>query len=1053
GSNLQVTESYINQNQAINGGGMYSDSSEYQIILGGFSGNEADVSGGGIYQRLGTANISGVQFNNNSGSLGLSNPASTGGGISCEDANLILSDLNFINNYADNAGGGIYVDSSSFLMQGCHFSFNEADNGGGIYIYNSPGILIDSTEILDCMAWEDGGGIFLIDCINPVITNSNVEDNFAPHYGGGIRLMNCPNSNIMNCQINNNQAYYNGGGINIENSSNVMIDSCSFLNCQVFEKGGGVCFDNSTGTMNICEIDSCSADFGGGLYAFGSNLQVTESYINQNQATKGGGLYSDSCEYQIKGGGFSGNWAYGDGGGIYQRLGIADISGVQFFGNLADQSSMFGNGGAIFCEDANLTLSDLNFTSNCALKDGGGIFSSGSILNLNNVEFNSNSVWINGSHGGGMYVYDSPHCNLVDVHFLNNYADWGAGFCCSGSSISIFNVEFLSNTALLTGGGLKSWGSTLDLNNVKFNNNLAPDPYLGEGGSMHVHGSSIYMLNVEMSNNMSFINGGGICMYGNSSLEATNTTFVNNSSGSGTAIFAESGSSANLLNDIIWQHTAPAFAGAGSFTINYSDIEGGWTGTGNIDSDPLFVDPGMDDYNLSWLNFPIPDATKSPCIDAGDPASPKDPDSTWSDMGAFYFHQDHTLLTGGNISDTLFCSESPYFVVGDLTIPVGEELLIEPCVRMIFQGDYRLQVEGKLLALGNETDSIYFYPSDTINGWQGIRYYDQNTNGQDSSRMKFCNIWYGNANGIDADSTGGGLYFNNSSDVLIKNSNIGHNKARLGGGIYVNHSSTPKILNNNFENNIAEYGGGIYIDSSNCKIEECSISFNYANTDGGGIYFNDYAQPELLYSTVNNHYAQNYGGGVYTDSSNFEIAHCQIYENTAYRHGGGILQIYAESYLMSNHIYDNLAMNGYQGGGIHVSHSTAIILKTTIEGNKTTGGGGGAGGGIASLYSNIIIDSSMIRNNESRSGGGIYINFGQFTITNSEFKYNTTSYEGGAICYRLTEGNLINSLIFENSSIYGGGINCFGSPISFVNVNILNNESASSGGGFLIYSS
>jgi hypothetical protein len=80
---------------------------------------------------------------------------------------------------------------------------------------------------------------------------------------------------------------------------------------------------------------------------------------------------------------------------------------------------------------------------------------------------------------------------------------------------------------------------------------------------------------------------------------------------------------------------------ASSITATYSDIQGGWTGTDNIDDDPLFVDPANGDFHLTWANFPIPDSTMSPCIDAGDPASPLDPDGTIADMGAYYFH--HTI--------------------------------------------------------------------------------------------------------------------------------------------------------------------------------------------------------------------------------------------------------------------------------------------------------------------------------------------------------------------------------------------------------------------------
>ena len=50
----------------------------------------------------------------------------------------------------------------------------------------------------------------------------------------------------------------------------------------------------------------------------------------------------------------------------------------------------------------------------------------------------------------------------------------------------------------------------------------------------------------------------------------------------------------------------------------------------NIYLNPRFVNPAAGDYHLQ---------ANSHCIDAGDPASPLDPDSTIADIGAFYFDQ------------------------------------------------------------------------------------------------------------------------------------------------------------------------------------------------------------------------------------------------------------------------------------------------------------------------------------------------------------------------------------------------------------------------------
>jgi len=84
----------------------------------------------------------------------------------------------------------------------------------------------------------------------------------------------------------------------------------------------------------------------------------------------------------------------------------------------------------------------------------------------------------------------------------------------------------------------------------------------------------------------------------------------------------------------LWGDTAPngleIYDSGGNLIVTYCDVQGGWPGTGNIDADPIFVGPEMDDFHLRW---------RSPCIDAGDPDFPLDPDGTRSDIGAFYFNQ------------------------------------------------------------------------------------------------------------------------------------------------------------------------------------------------------------------------------------------------------------------------------------------------------------------------------------------------------------------------------------------------------------------------------
>jgi predicted outer membrane repeat protein len=134
------------------------------------------------------------------------------------------------------------------------------------------------------------------------------------------------------------------------------------------------------------------------------------------------------------------------------------------------------------------------------------------------------------------------------------------------------------------------------------------------------------------------------CQY-SSSPTLTSCTFTDNTAGSsGGGIACTQSSYPTLTNCILWNNHAPngpeIYIYSGTVTVTYSDVKGGWTGTGNIDADPLFVDPVNGDFHLQ---------AGSPCIDTGDPNSPPDPDGTPADMGAFYFHQDTPILSVTNL--------------------------------------------------------------------------------------------------------------------------------------------------------------------------------------------------------------------------------------------------------------------------------------------------------------------------------------------------------------------------------------------------------------------
>jgi hypothetical protein len=101
-----------------------------------------------------------------------------------------------------------------------------------------------------------------------------------------------------------------------------------------------------------------------------------------------------------------------------------------------------------------------------------------------------------------------------------------------------------------------------------------------------------------------------------SNTSLTNVTFVNNSAGvNGGGMSNFDNSSTTLTNAIFWGNTPDQIFNndSSSTAITYSDIQGGSTGTGNINADPLLMD--LADNGGFTMTHALSEG--SPAIDAG----------------------------------------------------------------------------------------------------------------------------------------------------------------------------------------------------------------------------------------------------------------------------------------------------------------------------------------------------------------------------------------------------------------------------------------------------
>ena len=265
--------------------------------------------------------------------------------------------------------------------------------------------------------------------------------------------------------------------------------------------------------------------------------------------------------------------------------------------------------------------------SGCPLQGGGGIYcydSNPIIINCTISENTSDQ----GSGGGIRCV--SASTRIVNCTIRDNTA---GGISCIDSPVIIANCTIHENSTDAYGGGVLCSFSHLTLTNSTISRNTTS----GNGGGISCNSSSpSTIINCTISGNSAGSQGGGIYCGGDSTPTISNCTISDNSAEQGGGLAWSNGSSVSTItNSIFWANSAPYSAQiyyyVASVYVTYSDIEGGWSGEGNIDQNPLFTAP--DDFHLT---------TTSPCIDAGNP-DPTHDDACFppslgtqrNDMGAY----------------------------------------------------------------------------------------------------------------------------------------------------------------------------------------------------------------------------------------------------------------------------------------------------------------------------------------------------------------------------------------------------------------------------------
>ncbi len=445
-----------------------------------------------------------------------------------------------------------------------------------------------------------------------------------------------------------------------------------------------------------------------------------------------------------------------------------------------------------------------------------------------------------------------------------------------------------------------------------------------------------------------------------------------------------------------------------------------------------------------------------------------------------------TNVSGEIGTQTWTKAGSPYYATGDLVVPRGERLDIEPGVEVLFTSPNEFRVYGQLYALGHPEAKIRFAHA-TGSLWHGLH-----ITSWEACVLSHVEITH--ARNLDDGSgtvrTGGGLIIDGYGgrvgmyDVLIHG-----NEGRRGGGMYVEGANVTAMRCTLRTNTASLAGGGAYFSHATASMSDCVFDGNAARDtphdgrhgSGGGLTVAQSTVSMTNCAVVGNSaldahvqadegpgdsYASCGGGADVRGGSDVTMTACLIENNESRDCGGGVNVASSTVPGASLRMEDcTLRANratwwSGRGGGLRVQNSSAVIRRSVFEENS-----GGHGGGVGTSGNvELTLDSCEIARNDAYYGGGLHLGRGVIRLTATSVTRNSARYRGGGIGVEGRNGWPIDPwrndiaisrcLIASNrSSGSGGALDLYYAVVDISQTTIADNVADDWGGGVGLWDS
>ncbi|MBN1888559.1 MAG: hypothetical protein JW850_11235, partial [Thermoflexales bacterium] len=962
--------------------------------------NTAVNTGGGLRLYGGRATFSG-------GSNIRDNTARTGAGVSgvLQDGYAPTLNLPDSTDIYDNQalsgaglGGGIYLEQGSVtLAESSDLYSNSAIQGGGAYLVSSTlTIQGEYSEIMLNTATGDGGGVYAqgstLNLDDQAELYANRAGTGGTGYGGGAYL---DDSTLWGdkATIHYNQAADGGGGVYATNSSLLDMDL-----------GGFPCTGPRCSRLSN---NTATNEWGGGVEAYNSEVDLRQTFVENNTATYGGGVYArDSSVY------------------LYNVL-LAGNSG--------------GAADGIRLYNANLFGSEDSLAYNPA--DGTGTLVAA--YGTSSLSLARSIVW---GHASGLPAGQTVTCSDVQGGYVGGVDILNLDPLFADPAGADFHLQSLSPAIDRCTGGLS----------VDFDN--APRPLT------HVRPTTPYDMGADEAAPRVGLNGAG-CAYGRiqdavdaassgDTIQAASDTFLETVDIStknltiaggydvdcttyvtGTSTVDGSDSSADSVFDIT----------NSTVTLRDLDITGGDSGTGG----GVNVLPGSARVTLDNTDVFGNQASYGGglYVDVGNVLTiTRDSDVTNNTATAYGGGaRVWGTLLGDDWSSSITNNSAPNG--GGVAVPGGV---------LHFDGSH--VTDNIATGAQGRGGGIYVYAGGvvTLTGSSNISRndaYDGAGIYADAASLELGAVLHSNV----ATNYGGGVYLANDSTLRATGTYVGYsaagwggNEAARGGGIYA-VTSTVDFAGNIYNNLASVRGAGIHAEISTITLTNASVGGTGAN------------QANRLASS------SSYGVGLYLDNrthamlSNTVVASNTFPATATMSYGGGAFVTGGSVMTLTNSTVErHLAPSTIdgRGGGIYLSNATLTLENSQVLSNTA----GTLGGGVR-LYGDStlnVLDGSEVSFNHAFNGegGGIAaaaIGTPDINITDATLQNNTANTDGGAIY--LSAGTLDFSgwwnVRGNSAGGNGGAVAVTGSgDVDFVAgstpANLVDNDAGGNGGALYV---